>query len=284
MEAKMENNTSDTGKTEARKLPLLARPIPGVILLLALYMITGVALSTYVGDGDDKIASYLMDAIMIAASGTMLYFYPYAFGSYRPLKVKKPSLAAEAVGWVILFAITWALSQVLALTTSALVSGQSYSVYSPGAIPSTGAILLSLVVAPICEEMVFRGVIFKRLSFIMPVSAAALISSVVFAFLHGSLSMFPTTLLMGLFFCAIYARTEKLWISMAAHSINNATLYLLPMLSGRFTLSASPEIIIACGIVLAVLLTWLPSMRERASAGVRNDSRLHPLMKSSKTS
>ena len=48
-------------------------------------------------------------------------------------------------------------------------------------------ILVLGILMPTCEELVYRGLVYKRLRYTSPFWAAALYSSLVFAFTHGNL-------------------------------------------------------------------------------------------------
>lgn len=77
--------------------------------------------------------------------------------------------------------------------------------------------LLTVVLAPVVEEVLFRGIVFRLVAKRSPLWVAALVSSAVFAATHGTLvHMLPATL-MGLTCCAVYALTGRLRCSVAVH-------------------------------------------------------------------
>lgn len=69
-------------------------------------------------------------------------------------------------------------------------------------------ILVLGILMPTCEELVYRGLVYKRLRYTSPFWAAALYSSLVFAFTHGNLVQGLYGFIMGMMFCYVY---EKLW-------------------------------------------------------------------------
>jgi membrane protease YdiL (CAAX protease family) len=77
--------------------------------------------------------------------------------------------------------------------------------------------ILALALAPVVEEMFFRGFIFGGLSKKFTFLGAALISGFLFSLAHGQ----PTTLipftLVGMTFAAGYAYTGSLWTTIASH-------------------------------------------------------------------
>ncbi len=92
--------------------------------------------------------------------------------------------------------------------------------------PALQALLLIVVVlvGPIAEEILFRGILFRRLLRRWPPLLAALGSSLLFGAAHFDL---VGSTLMGLALVALYVQTRSLWAPVAAHAINN----LLAMLS-----------------------------------------------------
>jgi membrane protease YdiL (CAAX protease family) len=101
-----------------------------------------------------------------------------------------------------------------------------------GAGESTILLLLSAaltcVVAPICEEFLFRGYIFTALRNWRGVWPAAVISGLVFGGVHaGSAPALDLLPLAGLGFglCLLYLYTGSLYPCIAAHSINNSIAF-----------------------------------------------------------
>jgi uncharacterized protein len=91
-------------------------------------------------------------------------------------------------------------------------------------------ILLSfvlIVVAPVTEELVFRGVLLQRWAVKWGTRSGLIVSSLLFGLLHLNvvgLSMFG--LVMGL----LYLKTRTLWIPIACHALNNSIVVLLMLL------------------------------------------------------
>ncbi len=97
-----------------------------------------------------------------------------------------------------------------------------------------GAALLALsaaltcVVAPICEEFLFRGYIFTALRNWHGTWLAAVITGIVFGGVHaGSAPALDLVPLAGLGFglCLLYRYTGSLYPCMAAHSLNNSVAF-----------------------------------------------------------
>lgn len=84
------------------------------------------------------------------------------------------------------------------------------------------------VVAPVTEEVLFRGLILRGLlATTTPVRAIAL-SSLLFAAMHLNPWQVPTVLAFGVFTGWMYLRTRSLLLCILAHALNNAFFILLP--------------------------------------------------------
>jgi membrane protease YdiL (CAAX protease family) len=89
-------------------------------------------------------------------------------------------------------------------------------------------ILFGVIVAPLVEEFIFRGFLFKAFCNRWRPLTAAAISSVIFAVVHGySLPGTVSIALFGMICCALYHRTGSLWSSIILHSLWNLWLTCL---------------------------------------------------------
>ncbi len=82
-------------------------------------------------------------------------------------------------------------------------------------------ILLLGIIPPICEEIVFRGIIFNGLRKSYSDKIAVVFSAFLFALMHGSLEQLVYPFLMGIVFATIVLRTGSIVPSMIVHMINN---------------------------------------------------------------
>ncbi|PCI59707.1 MAG: hypothetical protein COB37_11140 [Kordiimonadales bacterium] len=76
-------------------------------------------------------------------------------------------------------------------------------------------------IAPILEEIVFRGYLQSALKTKMPWWAAIAIASAVFASIHGSLTLWPVYFMLGAGMGFVYDRTGSLKTAIAYHMVNN---------------------------------------------------------------
>jgi membrane protease YdiL (CAAX protease family) len=94
-------------------------------------------------------------------------------------------------------------------------------------------ILSAAVVAPIYEEIIFRGILLKGMSKKINPNIALVISALLFALVHMNIPQGINAFLLGLVVGFIYLTTESIYLSIFAHFINNI---LALSVSSRFAL------------------------------------------------
>ena len=83
-----------------------------------------------------------------------------------------------------------------------------------------------VLLAPVGEEILFRGFAFTGLRARLSVAGAAVLTSVVFAVIHldppdVGFGILPVTLILSLSFVVIYHRTRSLLLAIGAHALHN---------------------------------------------------------------
>lgn len=133
----------------------------------------------------------------------------------------------------------------------------------------TVGILTMAVMAPLVDELGYRGRIFRSAKSRIAMPLAFLISSFLFAFWHRNLGQLVATFPMGLLYAAVYHRSGRLHCSIALHSLSNLILALslasessilpyIPVLRQmRFFLLDLPLAAAIAGFVLCLGLTLL---------------------------
>ena len=125
------------------------------------------------------------------------------------------------------------------------------------------------VLAPICEEIFFRGVMFGSLRRWKGVWVAATITAIVFSAAHLEFApvIFADRLIAGFVWSLVYARTGRLLPGMMAHAANNAVVIGL-LLGWDWQI---PLLVAACvGTVTLVVSPFAQRPRPRPAAGGRD--------------
>jgi membrane protease YdiL (CAAX protease family) len=87
-----------------------------------------------------------------------------------------------------------------------------------------GAVVVILV-APVCEELFFRGFLYRILRTRMALWPAAIVDGVLFGLVHGSWVILPILTFLGVLLCWVYERTGSLFATIAIHALNNTISY-----------------------------------------------------------
>ena len=89
-------------------------------------------------------------------------------------------------------------------------------------------VLLLVLIAPVFEEIVFRGIFMTRWVVKWGYKRGIILSSILFGVLHPGV-MGPSV--MGIILCLLYIRTKSLWVSVLFHMINNSIVVLLVLIT-----------------------------------------------------
>ncbi len=91
-------------------------------------------------------------------------------------------------------------------------------------------LLLAVVAAPLCEEFIFRGLIFGGLRRSQGLWPSMLMSAAVFAIVHPPVSMVPVFVL-GMATAFAYERTKSLLAPVLVHAVYNAVLLTVQVMA-----------------------------------------------------
>jgi membrane protease YdiL (CAAX protease family) len=121
-----------------------------------------------------------------------------------------------------------------------------------GGQSTLGSFFLAVLVAPVMEELVFRGLLLQGLRRHWPAAPAVLTTALLFALFHANPWQFMGPLLLGLFFGWLTVRSGSLWPAILAHALNNATALVTMHL---LAVTADPQAVEATAASLGPL--WL---------------------------
>lgn len=102
------------------------------------------------------------------------------------------------------------------------------STYNLNFLPSTyfksslafGGFISVVLISPICEELIFRGIFLTKLNLAIPVVFAVLISALAFAALHNFGSI-TSAFIFGICMAILYLKTKNILVPIFAHILNN---------------------------------------------------------------
>jgi membrane protease YdiL (CAAX protease family) len=119
------------------------------------------------------------------------------------------------------------------------------------------SILFGVVVAPIAEEIFFRGIILSRLRKAMPVTVAVLLSSLLFGVGHLQPLWMTYTFVIGCIWAIVAVKTDSIVSSMIMHIIFNACGELLSMSNMESdTLTCILFAIVGCALMAGTAMLY----------------------------
>lgn len=130
------------------------------------------------------------------------------------------------IGVVAIYAMSWVVGSLIELLPNYEKLVEDYSQMFEGFNP----ILLFIggaIIGPICEEIIFRGVILKELMLRYDYKKAILFSAIIFSVIHMMPIQMISTFFVGVILGYIYYKTRSLWIVCIIHIINNAVAFAL---------------------------------------------------------
>jgi hypothetical protein len=116
------------------------------------------------------------------------------------------------------------------------------------------------LVAPFIEEIVFRGIVQKRLIKIMTVRKALIMQAFIFGFIHLNLFQSVYTFFVGLLIGVIYLWYDSVWVPAVMHITFNSTSVILSHAAGGaainpgvFMLMAGGALLVSAGLMAALI-------------------------------
>jgi membrane protease YdiL (CAAX protease family)/uncharacterized RDD family membrane protein YckC len=199
--------------------------------LVGLVLLTGVVLA-FDPDGDSTAAELVAQGLVAAVLiGTAVAFAsqgavgnPLARLGIRPFTLYGAGLALAAygayIGFIGTFYAPFIQPEQQDITTDLGVDESTLAAIVGG--------ILIVVLAPISEEIFFRGFFFGALRTRLTLWPAAAISATVFGLLHlssGDLSVVPPLVILGMLLAWLYEYNGSLGPPIMLHMINNAIAY-----------------------------------------------------------
>lgn len=137
-----------------------------------------------------------------------------SFGRFEGLKVFFISIVA-------ILALSFSWTYVLELLGKSELQDIAKRIAAIEGLERIPVLITTGFLIPCVEEVLFRLGIFKSLKKHMPLWGALLLSSVLFAVVHGEPLFFAPLIGLGFIFAYSYEKTSSLWVPIALHSFNN---------------------------------------------------------------
>lgn len=125
-----------------------------------------------------------------------------------------------------------------------------------------------VVAAPLAEEMVFRGLIYRLGRRAWGPWPAAVVSALAFGLVHGEPWYLFGLLALGLLLAAVYELTGSLWSAVIVHAVHNAVALALLVIQGGLVEEEPPATLldwIGAAVSLAAVAGIVALLRRRAA-------------------
>lgn len=214
-----------------------------VLIVMAILELMGVSIESLVRPAilDTVLATVIYSLTIAIAIGT-----PYIWKRRTSMETlglqRLPSwsdIGLAPVAFIIYMLITTIVLMTITSWISGFPSDQAQDV-GFNSLGSQGdnvlAFLTLVVLAPIAEEILFRGYLYGKLKGHVPTVVAAIVTSLLFALAHFQWNVGIDVFVLSLILCWLRSLTGSIWAGILVHMIKNGIAYYLlfinPILGG----------------------------------------------------
>lgn len=257
-----QNSSSETERNQTEVVTSRRRPWPtwlaAIILpswvfisfLVAQQLVVGLIwllrnLQVPIGQLNESILTTILAALIYIVTIGLVVGLPWLIKKRR-VNAKDIGLDRLMTGKDILIAPLGLLVYIIASALVILLATQLVPSFDADQAQDTGfaglsqnyeyilAFMTLVVIAPIAEEVLFRGYLFGKLRKVVPVWFAILVTSLLFGFIHGAWNVAIDTFVLSVILCLLRLGTGSLWAPILLHMAKNGIafyiLFVYPLL------------------------------------------------------
>lgn len=156
----------------------------------------------------------------------------------------------------------WGIAAIIAATAIGVLTRRALQIEHPGldkppSLLGVGLLLLGLwILAPTCEELLFRVALQGGLRTALTARAAVTFTAIAFSVFHGAIERIPETLMLGIFLCILFSRRGNYWLCVALHATCNL---FGPLLFAAFSRMPSLAVLILLALFAALATAMIPA-------------------------
>jgi len=201
--------------------------LPYKFLIVSLFLYIGSELLTTV------LLTYLIGSqlseqtVILCLRFSQLIGFIFLIHKYQvvsSLGLSKPNRNALNI-FLIISSVCVFIVGIIYITSSHIFAYIALPIWLSGVL----GLLLMVVLAPIVEEIVFRGLLYRMLRERWGVIISVAVSALFFSLVHHGLLISPQ-LLGGIIFALAYEWSRSLWVAIALHMGANAAVYIMSVL------------------------------------------------------
>jgi len=209
--------------------------IPFVIVLLAVagsHLWRPVADVVALWQKQDTVVNFSLNAVVdLAAAGVLWAIVKRRGGHWKDLGWRKFNVGQAVLfvaGLFVVFIVavvglTWVVEHYLPLYN--VNQPQTNEFTGKGVIDTGWALVALVLMPPIIEETIFRGFMLPAFAQKMGFWGGAVVSRLIFGFVHGQVNVGVYTFILGMFFCYLYRKFDSIVPGMMLHMLNNLISY-----------------------------------------------------------
>ena len=229
-------------------------------------------------NGTDYLYNPFKKIIIGVGSPVFIFYYAYRRAGVKLNKLF-PSKAFNVFILIPVLVFLWAAQNLIGEVNIALdkvlpppawfwelfnkVFESDYGIY--------GAILKVAIIAPVVEELIFRGVIMHGLMRNYSKFTAVFVSALMFAIFHLNPWQFPATFILGLLLGTLMVRTRNIYLCILGHAFNNGLVLISIQFANElqntsfFRSSISSQLMISA-LIAAVSLVFIIIISSRSDS------------------
>lgn len=236
------------------------------VLVAGLGIYLGTALTTLALTHDQVLSMAVANIVIVVAVLAWRRFSPK--GRQVVLHDRRPESAYRSDFWpsvVLALLVCWLSGQATAVWLYEQLGSAGFDASAQTRQNASPALLLTtmLLLAPAGEEALMRGLVYPllRRNWSSPIGAA-LVTTGIFALLHGNIVQIVLTVPLGILLALVYERTRTLWPVIGLHMAFNLLSAVIPV-EAITRMAQVPVILMTTMLTTVILYLIHPSRTER---------------------
>ena len=260
-----------------------------IAAFLLMALITFILSAVSGGASDDVINSYMNGSSILAGINMIIYIAAnvgFAALGFRWSRTDHRSIIrphgynfAYAVQYCLIAVFIWFATTYLSLGIENIFDKFGYSIIVSDSddigVTGIGYAVMTVytcIIAPITEELFYRGMLLKVLSKANQ-RFAIFATAVFFGLAHGNIPQFDLAFFLGIFLAHITIKHDSVVPSMIVHIFVNTFVTLLSLTDGNDNAEAAATMLLLAGAVVGLCLLLMFRKRDRLPATTPKQSR-----------
>ncbi|MGL4798769.1 MAG: ABC transporter permease subunit/CPBP intramembrane protease [Cellulosilyticaceae bacterium] len=237
--------------------------IYGVALLAMIYIAQFIQL---------KLGFWGLALTQVLIAGIALGFGYYMKTDWKKaFSIKVPKLR-QILGAVVLWLGTWFIANALGNLLIPLIPNSEENLQALAELMFHDSMWMNLLVVAcmpaVCEELLFRGIIYKGMENGKHGRRAVVVTAILFGIMHMDMVKIPVTAVLGLALGYVVYKTGSIFLAMLMHLINNGLAVVIDHLQVQppewmQQMSVGMMLIIGCGIALVGILLLQSKQKQK---------------------